>query len=112
MAQKPNRREFTRVSVHIESEVTLNNTTTVTGRVRNVSMNGLFLECPAIFSAGTPCLIVVHLSYDHLQNLVRYNAGRALEQVEEELQTHAGIKQYPETSPSRYWSDEREAYTS
>lgn len=41
MAQESNRREFTRVSVHIEAEITSNETSTVTGKVCNVSMNGL-----------------------------------------------------------------------
>lgn len=147
MAQEPpNRREFTRVSVHVEAEVTANETSTVTGNMRNVSMNGLFLECPAIFPVGTPCLVIVHLgdsretphiqiggtvaqtqadgiaiaftdilgldSYDHLRNLVRFNAGRALEQVEAELQTHAGIKKYPETLQSEYSSDENGSHPS
>ena len=134
MAQEPHRREFTRVSVHIEAEITSNETSTVTGKVRNVSMNGLFLECSANFSVGTPCLVVVHLgdnqeapriqiggtvaqtqadgvaiafteilgldSYDHLRNLVQLNAGKALEQVEEEFRTHAGIKKYPKIPQS------------
>ena len=118
MAQESNRREFTRISVHIEAEVTSNETSTVTGNVRNVSMNGLFLECQAAVSIGTPCLVIVRLgdgreapriqiggtvertqvdgiavaftevlgldSYDHLRNVMRFNAGRALECVEEE----------------------------
>lgn len=146
MAQESNRREFTRASVHIEAEVTSNETSTVTGNVRDVSMNGLFLECQAAVSIGTPCLVIVHLgddreapriqiggtvartqadgiaitftevlgldSYDHLRNLVRFNAGKALEHVEEELQTHAGIKQYPQTPQSECSSGESGSHTS
>jgi hypothetical protein len=146
MAQESNRREFTRISVHMEAEVTSNETSTVTGNVRNVSMNGLFLECQAAVSIGTPCLVIVRLgdgretlriqlggavartqadglaitftevlgleSYDHLRKVVRFNAGRALEHVEEELQTHAGIKQYPQTPQPEHSSDESGPRTS
>jgi len=126
MKEDANRREFTRVPLHINVEVTTNQSeVTKAYQVSDVSLNGLYLQCDKPLPLGTNCHVSLLLgntdtplrinvngkvarvnpdgmgveiteiigpeSFAHLRNLVLYNASN-IDQVEEEFQSHLGIK--------------------
>ena len=129
MNENLNRREFTRVSVHMEVEVAATEVAVINGHLQDVNMSGLFLLCDTLLPIGTPCRVVLRLgsqedetcievsgrivrtqdegmaiefteilgldSFGHLRNLVLYNSAAWTDQVEEELQSHVGIRRRP-----------------
>jgi hypothetical protein len=62
MHNKPNRREFTRVPVQLEAEVTAQEISSVQGHSRNVSLNGVFLHCDSPLPVGTSCYVTLRFA--------------------------------------------------
>lgn len=125
MASGANRREFTRVPFQIDVELTTEQSPLLVCRLRDVSLNGLYLICDTPLPLGSDCRVVLLLggpehpsrievhatvvrveaggmglqitgilggeSFEHLRNLVLYNASQR-EQVEQELRNHRGIR--------------------
>ena len=125
MESTDNRREFTRVRVSLLTELRSGESVDIAGTLANVSMNGLFLNCPTHLPIDTPCTLTLSLeggadavtiqtegtvirndpegmalqftkilgpeSLEHLQNLVMYNSGDQIAQVENELSHHVGL---------------------
>lgn len=119
-----NKREFSRAQIHVGTTVTVDGKT-VSGSLRDVSMNGLFVLCKATgVAGGTHCTVDVVLSEEvHVSlagHVVREEAtGLAIaveeipvdsfrhlqqlvlynaddpDQVEQELKEHIGIKRNP-----------------
>lgn len=128
MKHQTNRREFTRVPVQVEVEVTSGPSRVFSGQTKDVSLKGLYLVCDNPFPLGSDCRIALMLggresslrieasgkiarvddwgmgleiteilgteSFDHLRNLVLYNARKST-QVEQEFQSHIGIRRRP-----------------
>ena len=61
MATLENQRGFTRVRVAIQAELRVGGNVEVHGKLENVSMNGLMLNCETSFPEQTPCVISIHL---------------------------------------------------
>ena len=61
MATLENQRGFTRVRVAILAELRVGGNVEVHGKLDNVSMNGLLLNCDTSLPEQTPCLIMIHL---------------------------------------------------
>ncbi len=57
----PHRREFSRVSTHMEAEVAVGETTIVSGDTHDVSMKGLSLECSERPPVGAACQVSLFL---------------------------------------------------
>lgn len=125
MSEPTNTREFSRVPVHIVAAATADGTDPVAGRVRDISLNGVFISTPLPMALGTRCSVLIQLagqasgplvrcagevvrkddegmairfdqvigedSYEHLKNLVLYNAPE-VERVESEMRDHVGLK--------------------
>jgi hypothetical protein len=68
MPSHPNRREFTRVPVHLEAKVTAQQASSVQGQSRNVSLSGVFLHCDTPLPVGTSCCVTLRLvdRYDQM----------------------------------------------
>ena len=130
MRGEENQREFTRVPIQIEAQVTGGDAPMLRGPVRNVSMNGLFLLCDHPLPIDTDCRLTLLLgdaenqtcinargivrrledtgmgiefshilgleSFNHLRNLVLYNASTDAVQVEQEFKHHVGLKRRSE----------------
>ena len=62
MASDADKREFTRVEVHVEVEAAAGPQRIVSGRVRNVSLNGVFMVCAEKLPAGEPCSVALILA--------------------------------------------------
>jgi PilZ domain len=73
----PNRREFTRVSVQLEAEVTAQELSSVQGHSCNVSLNGVFLHCDTPFPVGTTCCVTLRLA-DHYDDMGIAASGRVV----------------------------------
>lgn len=56
-----NHRKFTRVSPHLPVDVMADGTT-ISGEVRDISFEGLWLPTSASFSERTQCRVTIHLS--------------------------------------------------
>lgn len=56
-----NQREFSRVQVHREVQVTAKGHGKFTGQLRDISMNGLFLDVPVLLPPGTACQVKLQL---------------------------------------------------
>jgi hypothetical protein len=129
MDKDTNRREFTRVRIHMDVEVATSEAMTIQGRLHDLSMTGIYLSCDTPFPVGTECRAAILLgnpatpmrietggrvvrtedggmaihfeeicdldSFDHLRNLVMSNSSIHTTQVEEEFQSHLGIKPRP-----------------
>jgi len=123
-----NQREFTRVRTRIPVDIDAAGTV-VSGEVRDISLNGLWMPATAPPPAGTPCRVVLHLdavtvqavgrivrsvadgfavhfdelleveSYEHLRNLILYNAQDP-GQAEQEFDSHLGLKRIDPGAPS------------
>ena len=63
----PHRREFSRVPVHLQAEVTLDGGTCLEGTLENLSLKGGFLRSAAAPAPGTPCDIRLHLEGTELE---------------------------------------------
>lgn len=61
MKDDSNRREFTRVPLHIDVEVIPNQSGLVSYHVRDVSLNGLYLQCDKPLPLGTNCQVTLLL---------------------------------------------------
>lgn len=61
MKADANRREFTRVPLHIDVEVTSSQSTTTSYQVKDVSLNGLYLQCDKPMPLGTNCRVTLLL---------------------------------------------------
>lgn len=55
------RRHFTRVSIQIEGEICIDDTATISGISRDVSLNGLFFVCDPAVPIGTRCRVTLFL---------------------------------------------------
>ncbi len=124
-----NNREFIRVRTRIPVDVEADGKT-ISGEVRDVSLNGLWMRTTVPVSERTPCRVTIHLaeaitiraegmvvrsgpdgvavhflelsevdSYEHLRNLIRYNAVDPAE-AEQEFDSHLGLRSVdPELPP-------------
>ena len=61
MGEAHNRREFTRVTTRFHVSITAGGRTIDSGRTRDLSMKGLFVQCDEPLPAGTECQAVIHL---------------------------------------------------
>lgn len=127
MVEQSDTREFSRVPIHIVAAATSDGCDPVAGRVRDLSVNGLFLCTKVPMKAGVMCAILIQLagqadgplvrcrgevvraedegmaikflevvgeeSFEHLRNLVLYNANE-VEHVEQEFRKHTGLKRW------------------
>jgi len=115
-----NNREFTRVRSRIPVDIEIGGTT-VSGEVRDISLDGLWLPTADRFDEGAACHVTIHLaeavkvradgvvirsapegfavhftellgldSYEHLRNLILYNAVEP-STVEQEFHSHLGL---------------------
>lgn len=123
MAPETEKREFTRVPLTFEVQVTVAGQSVAEGRIRDLSLKGMLVQTGQSFETGLPCEAVIRLaegqveihasgvvavrhpdgfameftsingldSYIHLRNLVLFNSQDA-DQVDREIQSHAGIK--------------------
>ncbi len=57
----PNHREFTRVPAEVKVEISTREGVFFTQHTRNISMNGLYVECHNRLSVGTECQLRVFL---------------------------------------------------
>jgi len=124
-SKQEERRAFTRVTSDVGACLAAQNAEQemVSGRVEDVSMNGMFLRCQSVLPEGARCRVRLPLqddapapaitveavvtrvkkeglaiqfleiditSFEHLRNLVLYNASIVV-QVEQELVRHRGI---------------------
>ncbi len=60
MANPTGEREFTRVTRAIDATLTAGERV-LTGRVRDISLKGVFVTCPSGWDAGTECDVVVQV---------------------------------------------------
>jgi hypothetical protein len=123
MNEGPNQREFTRVHVHVQVEITALGQSILSSEPQDLSLKGLMVRTEARLPAGTPCEVKLLLgdqltqilaegvvvrdypegfavqftrilgieSYEHLKNLVLYNAADT-ERIEREFQDHLGLR--------------------
>jgi hypothetical protein len=123
MDDTPNQREFTRVHVQVEVEVTALGRTIRSSQPQDLSLKGMLVRTDERLPEGTACEVrlvlgderteiragglVVRIykegfaiqftrligleSFEHLRNLVLYNAADA-ERIEQEFQTHLGLR--------------------
>lgn len=126
------RREFTRVFVHVRAEVSFSDGKKIQTESFDLSMKGISLEGGTTDMVGRECSINIALnappeamqikstgvvaqyhhgrlgilfrsvemeSYEHLRNLVLYNAAATDgKKVEAEFQSHLGLRQSTESS--------------
>ncbi len=59
MEDKLNKREFTRVPIKMEAEVSSDDTGLTSGEIKDLSMNGIYLVCDEDLAAGTECQVVL-----------------------------------------------------
>ena len=52
-----NRREFTRVRIHVEVEVSTEDRATISGTVEDLSLNGAYVPCTGRLPVGTECKV-------------------------------------------------------
>ena len=52
-----NRREFTRVRIHVEVEVSTDDRATISGTVEDLSLNGAYVPCTGRLPVGTECKV-------------------------------------------------------
>jgi hypothetical protein len=64
MDMPPNNREFTRVPAKVKVEIATREGVFFTEHTRNISMNGLYLECEHRLPPGTECRLRVFLGED------------------------------------------------
>lgn len=55
------RREFTRVPVSMELDVTADQQATYSGQTRDISLGGLYCQCPMPATVGAQCHVVLFL---------------------------------------------------
>ena len=123
MSPDSEKREFTRVPITFQVQMTVGSASLEGCLIKDLSMKGMLVMTTARFPLGTPCEAHITLvegeveihtsgvvaalhpegfgmefstidgleSYIHLRNLVLFNS-RDVEKVEEEFQTHAGLK--------------------
>jgi hypothetical protein len=56
-----NQREFTRVHVAIYVELRVGGAVVISGKLENISLNGLLLQTTTTVPEGTPCIARIHL---------------------------------------------------
>ena len=56
-----NDREFTRVSIRVEAQITAGEETIVSDQTRDVSMSGIFICCYKELAEGSPCDVILLL---------------------------------------------------
>ena len=56
-----NRREFTRVRIHVEVEVSADDRATISGTVEDLSLNGAYVPCTGRLPVGTACKVELML---------------------------------------------------
>ena len=56
-----NRREFTRVRIHVEVEVSSDDRATISGTVEDLSLNGAYVPCTGRLPVGTSCKVELML---------------------------------------------------
>jgi hypothetical protein len=61
MKSDANRREFTRVPLHLDVEITPTHTTSTPPQVKDVSLKGLYLHCENPLPLGATCRIALLL---------------------------------------------------
>ncbi|MBI4913454.1 MAG: PilZ domain-containing protein [Acidobacteria bacterium] len=123
MDQAPNQREFTRVHLQVQTEVSALGRVIHSSLSQDLSMKGMLVRTDERLPAGTPCIVRLTLgeglpeiraegtvvrdyedgfaiqftcllgveSYEHLRNLVLYNAVDT-ERIEQEFHDHLGIR--------------------
>jgi hypothetical protein len=125
MKNEGNKREFTRVPIQLDVELSSPQPANDACQVKDVSLKGIYLLCDNPLPIGSDCRVALLLgggetpirievggkvaradtggmgleiteivgvdSFEHLQNLVLYNASDT-EQVEQEFHDHIGIK--------------------
>ncbi len=87
MAEGSEKREFERSRVAVHAEVRADGDRVVSGRVRDVSINGVFVECKSPFEKGTLCRVhlllgggVSQIALDAVGKIVRsVKTGMAVE---------------------------------
>lgn len=77
MHNNPNRREFTRVPVQLEAEVTAQQVSSLQGHSRNVSLSGVFLHCNTPLPVGTSCSVTLRLA-DYCDEMGIAASGRVV----------------------------------
>lgn len=117
-----NRREFTRVLIQLDAEVSADDKATISGVAKDLSLNGVYIPCTGMLPIGTECKIGIFLDgrdirLDVIGKVTRQNDdGMAIEftgvplddlehlrnlirfnaenpnQVEEEFDSHIGLK--------------------
>lgn len=123
-----NHREFTRVRTRIPVDVEAGGKK-ISGEIRDVSLNGLWLPTATTVSERSPCRVTMHLdggitvradgvvvrsvadgmavhflelleleSYEHLRNLILYNAVDPA-QAEQEFDSHLGLRRVDPALP-------------
>lgn len=61
MNGETNKREFTRIPISLEADVTLETGETISGVVHDLSMRGIFLPAPRRIPTGTECCANLYL---------------------------------------------------
>jgi hypothetical protein len=129
MKTDPEKREFSRVPIHLDVEISSPQPAPHPCQVKDVSLKGLYLLCDNPLPVGSVCRVALLLnggetpvrielggtvarvdttgmgleiteivgieSFEHLQNLVLYNASDP-DQVAHEFQSHLGLKRKEE----------------
>jgi hypothetical protein len=73
----PHRREFSRVTVHLRTEVIVRDTTHRDGTMENLSLKGGFLRSSSAPAEGEPCEVRLHLDGTDVQVRARGHVVRS-----------------------------------
>lgn len=80
MPTESNRREFTRVPMQVAVEVTSTQGNTTTHQVKDVSLNGLYLQCKKPLPLGADCRVTFFLG--ERENPIRIEASGKVVRVD------------------------------
>ncbi len=90
MQEKPkDRRKHTRVSLKLDAELQLDDSVTVTGKLKNISFSGVFMYCvnPTNIQVGMTGLLKIFLKTDPHINIIYFRC-----QVVRTTESGAGIR--------------------
>jgi hypothetical protein len=62
-----NKREFTRVRIHVEVEVSTDDRASISGKVEDLSLNGAYVPCTGRLPVGTQCKVELILDGQNIR---------------------------------------------